>query len=68
MGWCVVVGCKKNTFKEDRDRDVTFFPIPKDEQLRKVWLANIKRENPPKKPSICHYHFQESCFKRDLKV
>ena len=45
VGWCVVVGCKKNTFKEDRDRDVTFFPIPKDEKLRKVW------PNPPKKPS-----------------
>ena len=68
MPWCVVVGCNNNTFKKNRDKDVSFFRIPKDGSLKRRWVQNIKRENLPKDPKICHLHFEESCFKRDLQV
>jgi len=42
--------------------------MPKNEDLKKRWIANIKRVNLPKTPMICHLHFDESCFKRDLEV
>ena len=68
MPWCVVVGCNNNTFKKNRDKDVSFFRIPKDGSLKRRWVQNIKRENLPKDPKICHLHFEESYFKRDLQV
>ena len=68
MTWCVAVDCNSNTFKANRNKDVKFFPMPKDENLKKKWLANIKRENLPNNPKICHLHFEEFCFKRDLQV
>ena len=63
MPWCVVVGCNNNTFKKNRDKDVSFFRIPKDGSLKRRWVQNIKRENLPKDPKICHLH-----FKRDLQA
>lgn len=68
MPWCVVVECSNNTFTKNREKDVSFYNLPKDENLRKIWLLNIKRENIPKNPKICHQHFEDSCFKRDLEV
>ena len=63
MPWCVAVDCGNNTFK-----DVIFYNLPKDINLRKKWITNIKRENIPKNPKIWHQHFEGSCFKRDLEV
>ena len=54
MPWCVVVGCNNNTFKKNSNKDVSFFPIPKDGSLKRRWVQNIKRENLPKDPKICH--------------
>ena len=68
MPWCVAVDCGNNTFTKNRDKDVIFYNLPKDINLRKKWITNIKRENIPKNPKIWHQHFEGSCFKRDLKV
>ena len=68
MPWCIAVDCNSNTFKSNRDKNVSFYGLPKDENLKKRWLQNIKRENLPKDKKICHLHFEEHCFKRDLKV
>ena len=68
MPWCVDVGFNNNTFKKNRDKDVSFFRIPKDRSLKRRLVQNTKRENLPKDPKICHSHFEESCFKRDLQV
>jgi hypothetical protein len=68
MGWCMVVNCSNNTFSKNREKNISFFRLPHDVNLKKKWLANIKRENLPKDPKICHQHFEESCFGRDLKV
>ena len=68
MPWCVAVDCGNNTFAKNREKDVSFYNLPKDIKLRKRWLANIKRENNFKNPNICHQHFEDSCFKMDLVV
>ena len=68
MPWCIAVDCNSNIFKSNRDKNVSFYGLPKDENLKKRWLQNIKRENLPKDKKICHLHFEEHCFKRDLKV
>ena len=68
MSWCVAVDCSNNAFTKNREKDVSFYNLPKDLKLRKRWLANIKRENIPKNPKICHQHFEDSCFKRDFEV
>ena len=44
-----------------------FYRLPKDDNLMKKWLQNIKRENLPKTPTLCQLHFKEHCFKRDLE-
>ena len=69
MVYCSAVGCKSNSSAKN-DVKISFFRLPRDEKLKKQWLANIKRENIPQHSSIrlCHLHFEESCFKRDLKV
>ena len=45
-----------------------FFSFPKVNTLKQKWIQNIKRVNLPNVPKICHYHFKNSCFKRDLLV
>lgn len=64
MVHCLVVGCH-NT------KDVSYHILPEDEQLRKMWLAKIKRDGKLPKPENCHVcsdHFNPEDFKRDLQV
>lgn len=68
MPWCMAVGCHSNTFMANRLKKVSFYGLPKDENLKKRWLQNIKGENLPKDKKLCHLHFTEDCFERDLKV
>ena len=68
MSWCVNVGCSNNTFKKNRDKNVSFFRISNGGSRKRRWVQNIIRENLPKDPKICHLHFEKSCFKRDLQV
>ena len=66
MPWCVTVGCSNNTFSKNCEKGVSFYSFPKD--MKKRWLANIKREKINKNPILCHHHFKKSCSKRDLEV
>ena len=68
MPWLVAIGCSNNTFSKNREKGVSFYSFPKDKNLKKTWLANIKRENIIKNPKLSHQHFENSCFKRDLEV
>lgn len=68
MPWCIAVGCNSNTFMANRERNISFYGLPKDATLKKKWLQNIKSENLPKYKKLCHLHFTEDCFERDLKV
>ena len=68
MSLCVAVGCSNDAFSKNREKGVSFYSFPKDENLKKRWLTNIKRENINKNPKPCRQHFQNSCFKRELDV
>ena len=64
---CVAVGCNSDS----RDgKGLSFYKFPVDENLKKQWLIKIKRKNiqSMKHARICHLHFEEDCFKRDLQV
>jgi len=69
--YCSAFGC---TNKWEPNSAISFHRLPKksrNEELRKKWLQNIKREGIlPKDENffICSVHFEEDCFKRDLKV
>jgi len=66
--WCTV-DCKSNTSAKNIEK-ISFFRLPKDKNLQKAWLCKLKRNNLPPldRVRLCHYHFEESCFQRDLKV
>lgn len=68
MPWCVAVNCNSNTYMPDRVKNISFYGLPKDKDIKQRWLQNIKRENMPKDKKLCHLHFEEDCFKRDLEV
>lgn len=53
MPLCVAVGCSNDAFSKNREKGVSFYSFPKDENLKKRWLANIKRENIKKNPKPC---------------
>ena len=70
---CAVVGCDSDSTK---GKKVSLFRLPKDEKLKKIWITKLKRTNLPteknirvcKEVGVCHLHFEESGFERDLKV
>jgi len=62
---CAAINCTNNTNKPS---DVSFFRLPRNEALKKQWVVLLRRENLPKDARVCHIHFEESCFKRDLEV
>ena len=67
MVWRIAVGCNSNSFVPNRVKS-SFYGLPKDDTLKKKWLQNIKRENLPKDKKLCHLHFTEDCFERDMRV
>ena len=60
MPWCVAVGCSNNTFFKNCEKGVSFYSFPKVENLKKRWLASIKRKNINKNPKLHHQHFENS--------
>ena len=68
MPWCVAVEYNNNIFDKNREKDDSFYKLPKDVNLRKRWVLNIKRENIPKNLKIFHQYLEDSSFKRDLDV
>ena len=65
---CSAVNCSSNTSNKNRVKGISLYRLPSDENIKKKWLTNLKRENLPNDIRICHLHFEESCFKRDLEV
>ena len=79
MGYCVAVGCQSRSSRKhesvvNSDMNISFYRLPSNPTLKKICIQKIKREDFPTDESkqknirICHLHFDESCFKRDLKV
>ena len=59
MSWCAAVGCAN---KKKREKHLTFFKLPKEEEVAKQWLTKIKRENVPQNVFLCEQHFENDCF------
>lgn len=65
MVYCAAFGCHNDSKKE---RNVSFHRFPKNENLRKRWIAKLSRENfeISKHTVLCSEHFEPTCFERDL--
>lgn len=57
-----------NYLTKNREKDVSFYNLPKDVNLKKGCLLNARSENIPKTLKICHQHIEDPCFERDLEV
>ena len=70
MVYCSAVGCQNNSSKKEQQQEISFYRLPHDVNLKKEWINNLKRANVPKEETVrvCHIHFEENCFERDLKV
>lgn len=71
MVYCSAVGCQNNSSKKkEQQQEISFYRLPHDVNLKKEWINNLKRANLPKEETVrvCHIHFEENCFERDLKV
>ena len=70
MVYCCAVNCSNNSKGKGKEKNISFFRLPRDESLKKVWLAKIKRSNLPDENNVrlCSNHFEENCYERDLKV
>ena len=68
MVHCAAVDCVNNT--RGGNKNISFYRVPRDNSLKKIWIQKIKRENLPNQENIrlCHLHFEDSCFERDLKI
>ena len=58
---CAAVYCHNNKRK---NKDKTFFSLPKDTTVAKVWIAKLNRgkDNLPSKVYVCSDHFEDGCF------
>ena len=65
MVWCVAVGC---TNYKSKNKELTFFCLPKDKKLAEEWKAKVKRENLPKLVFLCEQHFADSCFDKSVDL
>ena len=64
---CGANGCKN---RSTDDPNLTFHRLPAESraELRKRWLAKLKRRHVPTNLYVCSAHFEPGCFKRDFKV
>ena len=53
MVHCIVVVCVNNT--RGGNKNITFYRLPRDDSLKKIWIQKIKRENLPMQEHIYAY-------------
>ena len=66
---CLVANCH-NTYKNKEGKGESFHKLPEHENLKKIWLAKIKREGGLPKPEncyVCSDHFIEEDLKRNIQ-
>ena len=65
MAYCAAVGC--SNYKK-KNKDLTFFSIPKDKAIVGEWKAKIKRQDLPQLVFLCENHFEDSCFDESVEL
>ena len=63
------IDCTNSSSKQNDDR-LSFFKLPRDPNLKKIWISKLKLKHLPKEENVfvCHHHLEDSCFQRDLRV
>lgn len=69
MVHCCVPDCTNYSSKSS-DKGISYHRIPKNKDLRKAWIARVRRENLPPAENcyVCSEHFTEDCFESNLKA
>ena len=65
-----LVGYCHNAHKNTEGKGVNFHKLPKNENLKKIWSAKVKREDGLPKPEKCYFcsdHFIEEDFKGNIQ-
>ena len=65
MSWCAAYGCH-NDGKKNKDK--SFFTLPKEPKLRATWIKAINRTTLPSRVYLCSDHFTEECFDASWKL
>ena len=62
-------GAPNCTNRSTENKGLSFHRLPSNNrgELREKWPRNIKRQAVPESFYVCSEHFENSCFKRDLK-
>ena len=60
MSFCVAVGCYNQS---DKNKDISFHTLPKDDKMRKAWVAAIGRSG-----RICSEHFTQSSYEDSSRL
>ena len=71
MVYCAVVGSYNHPNKKNTTEKISYFRSPSDESPRRTWLSKIQRQDLPANYDsilVCHVHFEEDQFQRDLQV
>lgn len=56
---CAAYGCDN---KKRKNKDKTFFSLPKDPLVKKAWIAAIGTKDLPIQIFVCSDHFDKSCY------
>ena len=64
----MVPGCT-NRSKKTKGSDISYHRLPNDQNVRRMWLRRVRRENLPKPNScyVCNAHFTPDSFEGSLK-
>ena len=65
MSWCAAFGCHNSGSK---NKDKSFFLLPKDQSVRASWIRAINRTELPSKVYLCSDHFEDTCFDASWKL
>ena len=65
MAWCAAVYCN-NTSRKNKEK--SFFLMPKDVNLSKIWKKAINRTELPNKAYLCSDHFDEKYFDKSWEL
>ena len=67
MPFCCVNGCPNQT-KPGYDKNISYHILPKEESIRKEWIARLKRQVLPKYVYVCSEHFEDNCFDESVEM
>ena len=71
MVYCAVVGCYNHPNKKNTTEKISYFRSPSDESPCRTCLSKIQKQDLPANYDsirVCHVHFEEDQFQRDLQV